>query len=240
MLKGIIDFSLKNRFFVLIATLGLVAGGVFALRNIPLDAIPDLSDTQVIIYTEWQGQAPQIIQDQVTYPITSKMLSVPGQKRCAVIPSTATRWFTSFSTTALIHTGREAVFLSISAPLDRACPRTSPYAWTGRDRSRMGLHVFNQLQGARLGPTALDSRLVSKIPTDLCAGRGGSRLGRRICQTISNHGRSRPFARLQPFHIRHRRRSAAEQWRSGRALDGNGGKRVHFTGQRLHSKPRRY
>ena len=80
MLKSIIDFSLKNKFLVLIATLGLVVGGVFALRNIPLDAIPDLSDTQVIIYTEWQGQAPQIIQDQVTYPITSKMLSVPGAK----------------------------------------------------------------------------------------------------------------------------------------------------------------
>src|SRR5499433_1614715 len=80
MLKGIIDFSLKNKFIVLLATLALVLGGVFALRHIPLDAIPDLSDVQVIIYTEWQGQAPQIIQDQVTYPITTKMLSVPKAK----------------------------------------------------------------------------------------------------------------------------------------------------------------
>lgn len=80
MLNSIIDFSLKNKFLVLISTLALVVGGVFALRNIPLDAIPDLSDTQVIIYTEWQGQAPQLVQDQVTYPITTKMLSVPGAK----------------------------------------------------------------------------------------------------------------------------------------------------------------
>jgi len=80
MLKGIIDFSLKNKFVVLLATLGLVLGGLYALRNIPLDAIPDLSDTQVIIYTEWPGQAPQIVQDQVTYPITAKMLSVPRNK----------------------------------------------------------------------------------------------------------------------------------------------------------------
>jgi Cu(I)/Ag(I) efflux system membrane protein CusA/SilA len=80
MLKGIIDFSLRNKFVVLLATLALVVGGVFALRNIPLDAIPDLSDTQVIIYTEWPGQAPQIVQDQVTYPITTKMLSVPKSK----------------------------------------------------------------------------------------------------------------------------------------------------------------
>jgi Cu(I)/Ag(I) efflux system membrane protein CusA/SilA len=80
MLKGIIDFSLRNKFIVLLATLALVLGGLFALRNIPLDAIPDLSDTQVIIYTEWPGQAPQIVQDQVTYPITTKMLSVPKSK----------------------------------------------------------------------------------------------------------------------------------------------------------------
>src|SRR5512140_1819506 len=80
MLKGIIDFSLKNRFIVLLGTVALVVGGLFALKNIPLDAIPDLSDVQVIVYTEWPGQAPQIVQDQVTYPITTKMLSVPKAK----------------------------------------------------------------------------------------------------------------------------------------------------------------
>src|SRR5205814_5758501 len=80
MLQAIIDVSLRNKFIVLLATVGLTSAGIFAVRNIPLDAIPDLSDTQVIIYTEWQGQAPQIVQDQVTYPITTKMLSVPKAK----------------------------------------------------------------------------------------------------------------------------------------------------------------
>src|SRR5256886_17016829 len=80
MLKALIDFSLKNKFIVLVTTLALVLGGIYAILNIPLDAIPDLSDTQVIIYTEWPGQAPQIVQDQVTYPITTKMLSVPRSK----------------------------------------------------------------------------------------------------------------------------------------------------------------
>jgi Cu(I)/Ag(I) efflux system membrane protein CusA/SilA len=80
MLKGIIDFSLKNKFIVLLGTMALLLGGVYAVKNIPLDAIPDLSDVQVIIYTEWPGQAPQIVQDQVTYPITTKMLSVPKAK----------------------------------------------------------------------------------------------------------------------------------------------------------------
>src|SRR5499433_3357752 len=80
MLRAIIDFSLKNKFLILLATAALTVAGFFALKDIPLDAIPDLSDAQVIIYTEWQGQAPQIVQDQVTYPITTKMLSVPHSK----------------------------------------------------------------------------------------------------------------------------------------------------------------
>ena len=62
MLRAIIDFSLKNRFLVLLATAALVLGGVWALRTMPLDAIPDLSDTQVIVYTEWAGQAPKLVE----------------------------------------------------------------------------------------------------------------------------------------------------------------------------------
>jgi Cu(I)/Ag(I) efflux system membrane protein CusA/SilA len=80
MLQRIINFSLKNKFIVVLATVALVLGGIYALRNIPLDAIPDLSDTQVIIYTPWEGQAPNIVEDQVTYPITTKMLSVARAK----------------------------------------------------------------------------------------------------------------------------------------------------------------
>src|ERR1017187_732146 len=80
MLQRIIDFSLRNKFVVLLATVVLVFGGVYAARHIPLDAIPDLSDTQVIIYTPWEGQAPNIVEDQVTYPITTKMLSVAKAK----------------------------------------------------------------------------------------------------------------------------------------------------------------
>ena len=80
MLTRVIDFSLKNKFLVVLITVTLVLGGVYAVKNIPLDAIPDLSDTQVIIYTPWEGQAPNIVEDQVTYPITTKMLSVPRAK----------------------------------------------------------------------------------------------------------------------------------------------------------------
>ncbi|RMF21627.1 MAG: efflux RND transporter permease subunit, partial [Deltaproteobacteria bacterium] len=80
MLEKLIEWSLRNQLLVLIATVFAVLGGVWALRNIRLDAIPDLSDVQVIIYTEYPGQAPQVVEDQVTYPITSKMLAVPYAK----------------------------------------------------------------------------------------------------------------------------------------------------------------
>ncbi len=80
MLEKIIQWSIDNRFFVILATLFAVLAGVYSLQNMPLDAIPDLSDVQVIIYTEFPGQAPQVIEDQVTYPITTQMLAVPFAK----------------------------------------------------------------------------------------------------------------------------------------------------------------
>ncbi len=76
----IIDWSASNRFFVVLGALVLLAAGIVAVRNIPLDAIPDLSDTQVIIRTDWPGQAPQIIEDQITFPLSTRMLSLPRTK----------------------------------------------------------------------------------------------------------------------------------------------------------------
>ena len=80
MIAQLIRWSASNRLLVLLATLMVVAWGVFAMLRTPLDAIPDLSDTQVIIRTQWPGQAPQIVENQLTYPLTTTMLSVPGVK----------------------------------------------------------------------------------------------------------------------------------------------------------------
>ncbi|PKO59506.1 MAG: CusA/CzcA family heavy metal efflux RND transporter, partial [Betaproteobacteria bacterium HGW-Betaproteobacteria-18] len=80
MLSNIIDWSGRNRFLVLLTTLFIVVGGIFAVLRTPIDALPDLSDVQVIVYTEYPGQAPQVVEDQVTYPLTTAMLSVPKSK----------------------------------------------------------------------------------------------------------------------------------------------------------------
>ncbi|HLB31309.1 MAG TPA: CusA/CzcA family heavy metal efflux RND transporter, partial [Gammaproteobacteria bacterium] len=80
MIEKIIELSLRDKFMVLLLSVIVFAGGVYALLNTPLDAIPDLSDVQVIVYTEYPGQAPQVVEDQVTYPLTTAMLAVPYAK----------------------------------------------------------------------------------------------------------------------------------------------------------------
>ena len=80
MIAALIRASVRARVFVLLAALALLVVGVIAVRSTPVDALPDLSDTQVIIRTSYPGQAPQIVENQVTYLLTTTMLSVPGAK----------------------------------------------------------------------------------------------------------------------------------------------------------------
>jgi Cu(I)/Ag(I) efflux system membrane protein CusA/SilA len=80
MINAIISASIRDRFMVLIAALVIALVGLYSYRSVPLDAIPDLSDVQVIIFTEFPGQSPQVVEDQVTYPLTTSMLSVPKTK----------------------------------------------------------------------------------------------------------------------------------------------------------------
>ncbi|HEX6066034.1 MAG TPA: efflux RND transporter permease subunit, partial [Longimicrobiales bacterium] len=78
MLKRIIEWSVDNKLLVLVFTALAIAAGIVAVRRTPLEALPDLSDVQVIVQTDYEGQAPQIVEDQVTYPITTELLKVPG------------------------------------------------------------------------------------------------------------------------------------------------------------------
>lgn len=80
MIEAIINASLRDRFMVLVATFIVGVVGIFSYKNVPLDAIPDLSDVQVIIFTKYPGQSPQVVEDQVTYPLTTSMLAVPDTK----------------------------------------------------------------------------------------------------------------------------------------------------------------
>jgi copper/silver efflux system protein len=89
MIGRLIAASARNLMLVLIGTVFAVAAGLYSVFHMPLDAIPDLSDTQVIVYTEYSGQAPQVVEDQVTYPLATAMLTVPKYAWCAAFPTLA-------------------------------------------------------------------------------------------------------------------------------------------------------
>ncbi len=80
MLSRVIDACVRNRFLVFTGVLLLTLGGIYSLRRIPLDALPDISDVQVIIHTPWNGEPPDVIEDQVTYPIVTSLLAAPQRE----------------------------------------------------------------------------------------------------------------------------------------------------------------
>src|SRR5437016_5485141 len=88
MINSVLDWCASNRFLVFLGTVGLVVWGVWTMAHTPLDAVPDISDVQVIVSTEWSGRSPDLIEDQVTYPIVSALVSTPHVK--------AVRGFTDF------------------------------------------------------------------------------------------------------------------------------------------------
>ena len=80
LIERIIGVSSRNPFLVIMITLFGIAGGIYALIQIPLDAIPDESDVQVIVYTDWEGRSPDLVEDQITYPISTKFIAAPKVK----------------------------------------------------------------------------------------------------------------------------------------------------------------
>src|SRR6202023_1274718 len=80
MIEKIIEYSIRNRFVVIMATLVVAAWGIYAVINTPVDAIPDLSENQVIVFTDWMGRSPREIEDQVTYPLSLKLQGLAGIK----------------------------------------------------------------------------------------------------------------------------------------------------------------
>ena len=105
MIGRLIELCARNRMLVLLATWILVGVGVWSVANTPLDALPDLSDTQVIVYTEYPGQAPQVVEDQVTSPSRRRFLPSPTQKSFAASRTSGCPSSTLFSRTGRTSTG---------------------------------------------------------------------------------------------------------------------------------------
>ena len=159
MLNRIIQWSGRNPFLILLATLFIVIAGVVAVMKTPLDALPDLSDVQVIVYTEYPGQAPQVVEDQVTYPLTTAMLAVPKSK--------VVRGFSFFGASFVyvifedgtdIYWARTRVLEYLNFASGRLPKGVTPALGPGRDRRGLGLPVCAAGQGEVAGGAAHASR----------------------------------------------------------------------------------
>jgi hypothetical protein len=151
-------------FLVLLGTLFLIVGGLYAVKNTPLDALPDLSDVQVIVYTEFPGQAPQVVEDQVTYPLTTAMLAVPKSK--------VVRGFSFFGASFVyvifedgtdIYWARSRVLEYLNFAAGR-CPPACAADRPRRHRRRLGLPVRAAGQEHVARRTAQPAGLVCALP----------------------------------------------------------------------------
>ena len=218
MIRAIIRFSAHNRFLVLLATAVVVAYGIYTLQHIPVDAIPDLSDTQVIVYSRWD-RSPDIIEDQVTYPIVTALLGAPKVKTIRGFSDFGFSYvYVIFQDGTDIYWARSRVLEYLSKIQPRPARRASARSSARRDRRRLGLPVR---AGRRLGH-ALARRpahapgLEPALPAAVRARRGRGRLDRRLRPAVPGHRRPEPPEGLRPLHHGRRRGGAREQQRGRR------------------------
>lgn len=121
MIESVIRWSVINRVMVLLCAVMLSIAGVWAVKQTPVDAIPDLSDVQVIVKVSYPGQSPQVVEDQVTFPLTSALMSVPGQLLYVVIRSSVMLIFTSSLMMTPTCTGREVACSNTLVRPPRLC-----------------------------------------------------------------------------------------------------------------------
>ena len=180
MLQRIIEYSVRNRFLVILVTLLLIAGGTVALVEIPLDAIPDLSDVQVIVLTEYPGQAPEVVEDQVTYPLTTAMLAVPYAETVRGYSFFGLSFvYIIFEDGTDLYWARSRVLEYLSYVTDRLPPGVNPRARARRHGRGLGLPVRAPERPAQPGGTAEHPGLVPPVRTHL---------GQRVSEVASIGG----------------------------------------------------
>ena len=237
MLGRIIEWSARNVFLVLLATLFVVGAGIYAVLHTPLDAMPDLSDVQVIIYTEYPGQAPQVVEDQVTYPLTTAMLAraqVQGGARLLVLRRLVRLRHLRGRHRHLLGAlaGAGIPQLRLRAP----AARRHADAGAGRDRRRLGVPVRRARREAHAGGTAHHPGLVRALPAHQGAGRGRSGERRRLRPAVPGDRRSAQAAGLRHSADESGAGDPRQQPRRRRPRGRNGGDRIHGARPRLSAR----
>ena len=198
MIAKLIAASARNPMLVLIGTLFAVRGGLYAVLHTPLDAIPDLSDTQVIVYTEYPGQAPQVVEDQVTYPLDhSHAHRAEVARWCGAFRSSAFRLSISFSRTAPTSTGRASRVLEyLNAAATRLPAGVTPTL--GPDATGVGWvyqYALTRARTSTLAETAITAGLDPPLRPRQGRRRRRNRQRRRLRQAIQRRRRSAAPAR---------------------------------------------
>ena len=198
MIEKIIEFSIRNRFVVILAALGVVIWGVHAVINTPVDAIPDLSENQVIVFTDWMGRSPKEIEDQITYPLSVNLQGLAGVKAVRSCSEF------NFSMINIIFEDNIDFYFARAAGVGAAdlgqhVPAAGRGALPGPRRHGPGPDFLVHRRGRRagLGPAAGHPGLVRALPTQLGPRRGPGGLGRRLPHRIPDRRGPQQAPRLQ-------------------------------------------
>ena len=216
MIARLIRWSIVNRFLVLLATVMVSAWGVYSVSKTPLDALPDLSDVQVIIRTTWPGQAPRIVENQVTYPLTTTMLSVPGAKTVRGYSFFGDSFvYVLFEDGTDLYWARSRVLEYLNQVQSRLPPAAK--ASLGPDATGVGW-IYQYCPGrpqrhARRRPAARPAGLVPEVRIEDRAQRGRGGVGRRHGAAVPDRARPRQAGGLR--HIAHRVIDAVRQGQPG-------------------------
>ena len=224
MINRLIELSLRNRFIVIALFVALAGWGWWAVKATPIDAIPDLSDNQVIVFTDWPGHGPQEVEDQITYPMTVSLQGLAGVR---VVRSQSAFGFSMiyavFEDNVDLYFARARVLERMSL-VAKALP-AGVVPTLGPDATGVG-HVFWYTLES---PTHLTSGspepagLVRSLPAQCGARRGGGRVGRRLRPAVPDRRRPQPFAPVRAAAQCGRLRRPRQQLNvGGNVLESNG------------------
>ena len=196
----VIAGSARNPLIAILLVVGLGAWGWMSLSRAPLDAIPDLSDAQVIIFTQWMGRSPDLVEDQITYPISSSLVAAPGVKYVRGQSMFGMSFvYVIFDDGTDIYWARSRVLEYLNQVQAQLSGGRDAVARAGCDRRRLGVRVRarRSIGQARRAAAAIAPGLEPAIRAVEREGRGRGRIGRRRREAIPGHRRSAEAARAQ-------------------------------------------
>ena len=242
MISRWIDWCASNRFLVFTGTALLVLAGIWCLRQVPLDALPDISDVQVIVHTPWEGQPPNIIEDQVTYPIVTALLAAPHVKAVRAQTMFGDSYvFVVFEDGTDLYWARSRVLEYLQQIAGRLPSAVHPAI--GPDATGAGwVYEYADRRShppPQPGRPAQPSGLVSALSARNRPRRRRSRLHRRLRSPVSGEPRPQQAARLQHSAFHRDRPRPRQHQRSRRRRARNGRRRIHGSRPRLPAIPRR-